>query len=140
VDWAGSSCFNLVIKKMAKRSKLFVSGHIIPEWGVSPRISTAVPIAASGTEVKSTRIVSESVNALLRAQVNKMKDDKEAFPEREEHHLKTVVANAKHGVSRGTFFKLTTPSKSGIGGARLVRATAKRGAVKSRSAVARKRG
>jgi hypothetical protein len=51
---------------MSKRSKLLtLADDFLPEWGVAPAVSTAVPIAASGTEVKSTRDVSEAMHNLL---------------------------------------------------------------------------
>lgn len=51
---------------MSKRSKLLkVTDDFLPEWGVAPAVSTAVPIAVSGTEVKSTRDVSEAMHNLL---------------------------------------------------------------------------
>jgi len=49
---------------MSKRSKLLID-DFLPEWGVAPAVSTAVPIAVSGTEVKSTRDVSEAMHNLL---------------------------------------------------------------------------
>ncbi|HEY3771267.1 MAG TPA: hypothetical protein VGN44_21520 [Candidatus Angelobacter sp.] len=51
---------------MAKSSKLLTfADDSLPEWGVSPGISTAVPITVSGTEIKSTRDVSEAMHNLL---------------------------------------------------------------------------
>lgn len=98
---------------MAKLSKyVFVNGRI-SEWGVSPRISTAVPIAASGTESKSTQWVSKSMNGLLRSRIDELKKDEKVFEKSEVKKLRTIVQNAKLGPVSGTFFKVSGPKPSG---------------------------
>jgi hypothetical protein len=54
---------------MAKQTKYIFGQRKIPEWGVSPVISTAVPIAASGAEIKSTRVASQGIFNVLTSRV-----------------------------------------------------------------------
>src|SRR5438046_1929771 len=56
---------------MAKTLKYFVLDENIPEWGVSPKLSVAVPIAPSGVEFKSTKDASKTMYTVLRSKVNK---------------------------------------------------------------------
>lgn len=42
----------------------------IPEWGLSEAVSTAVPIAVSGAEIKSTRSISEAMHNKIRAKID----------------------------------------------------------------------
>lgn len=95
-----------------KQSKFVVVNGRIPEWGVSPLVSTAVPIAASGTEIKSTRGVSESMYTVLRARLNELRD-KEGLAKKDVDELRTIVIKDKKEKPRGTFFKVSSP-RSGV--------------------------
>jgi hypothetical protein len=56
---------------MAKRKYIVDLTKPIPEWGLSEAISTAVPRAASGIEIKSTRDISSGMHTTIRAKIDK---------------------------------------------------------------------
>src|SRR6266496_2267852 len=56
---------------MPKTFKYFVRDENVPEWGVSPKLSVAVPIAPSGVEFRSTKEASKAMDNVLRSKVNK---------------------------------------------------------------------
>jgi hypothetical protein len=56
---------------MPKTLKYFVLDENVPEWGVSRKLSVAVPIAPSGVEFKSTKDASKAMDIVLRSKVNK---------------------------------------------------------------------
>lgn len=64
----------------------------IPEWGISPTVSIAVPIVASGAQIRSTRPVSDAMNTVLRASI-----DKDLI-----ERARKVVARAKQEKSKKT--------------------------------------
>ena len=91
-------CFNKSrVEHMSKRSKsLTVADDFLPEWGVAPAVSTAVPMAVSGTEVKSTRDVSEAMHNLLLS-----RRDVKAFQQ-----VRRIIADKARNVSVFADFQL----------------------------------
>lgn len=89
---------------MSKTIKHIFIHHAIPEWGVTPSVSSAAPIAASGAEIKSTKDVSNGMYTVLR----KLKQDEELLTA-----VRKAVAEAKHeqadkAFHSGTFFRNRT--------------------------------
>lgn len=98
---------------MAKDSKFLIDlDEPLPEWGVSPKVSKAVPIAASGAEIRSTRGVSEAIHRVLLSKVSS-KVTPAAMVE-----FRNVLSNAKKQKGADTFvFKQTRrASRSPISG------------------------
>jgi hypothetical protein len=56
---------------MSKSKRYLVWHEVVPEWGLSPYVSTAVPIAVSGAEIKSTKDASEAMYTVLRSKADK---------------------------------------------------------------------
>lgn len=71
--------------------KYVFSSEPVPEWGLAPAVSTAVPIAPSGIEIKSTRDASDAMYTILRSRV-----DKDAVAS-----LRKFVARAKRSTGTG---------------------------------------
>lgn len=85
---------------MPKPVKSIVLHNKIREWGLTPCVSTAVPVAASGVEIQSTREVSNAMYGVLRKKVNENLIS-------EVRRLVTVTKNSapKNSSYSGTFFK-----------------------------------
>lgn len=74
----------------------------IPEWGLSEAMSTAVPIATSGVEIKSTRGISSGMHTSIRTKI-----DAETLKK-----ARTFVVNAKKGTVKIAFKSRNRASRS----------------------------
>lgn len=74
----------------------------IPEWGLPEAMSTAVPIAASGVEIKSTRRISSGMHTSIRTKI-----DADTLK-----RARTFVVNAKKGTVTPTFKSRNRASRS----------------------------
>ena len=89
---------------MAKSKFLIDVTKPIPEWGLSEEMSTAVPIAVSGAEIKSTRDISSGMQKRIRANID-------ASILREARNFMTDSKSGKHS---GTVFKLGNHARSRV--------------------------
>jgi hypothetical protein len=76
----------------------------IPEWGLSEEMSTAVPIAVSGAEIKSTRDISSGMQKRIRAKI-----DKDTLRE-----ACRFIVSSKTGKHSGSVFKIGNRARTKV--------------------------
>jgi hypothetical protein len=86
---------------MPKTTKRIVMIDRLPEWGISRDVSTAVPIAASGAEIKSMRGASNAMYEVLRSRVQSAEIAREELK-----ILRTAISKAKTGDDLKLSFRL----------------------------------
>jgi|SRR5712671_7485742 len=88
---------------MPKQIKYVVLNARIPEWGVAPSLSTAVPIVVSGAQVKSTKDVSNGMYSVLRHKVSPNLVDE----------VRKLIAKTKREKDKNTYFSGTFSKGTG---------------------------